>query len=286
MKKFGYLVELIRPYQWYKNLVIFLPIIFGGVLFNFMNIGKTILGLISLCFISSVNYIINDIIDKDRDKKHPEKKTRPIAGKKIKIWEALVLAFVLLIISVTIASILNKYFLLSVLGLLLLTQAYTLHFKKEVFADIILIALNFVIRAVSGAFIVDVKISSWLILCPFFLSLFISVGKRESDIIFLGIKAKTHREVLGYYSSALTHALMIITTSSLIISYSLYSFLSVYKNLLLTLPIAMYAIFRYLFLIYQGSEIARHPERIFKDKKITISSLLWVILVVILIYFV
>jgi len=284
MTKIRNLLKLMRPHQWYKNLVIFLPFIFGGVLFDLTSFAKTLLGLMSLCFISSTNYIINDIIDRNRDKNHPEKRNRPIASKKIKVWEALIFALILLTISVTIAAYLNRYFLLSILAIFLLTQAYTFHLKKEIFVDIILIALNFVIRTVSGAFIVDVKISSWLILCPFFLSLFISVGKRESDLIFLGKKAKYHREVLNYYSTALTNTLMIITTTSLVIAYSLYSFLSVYKDLLLTLPIALYAIFRYLYLIYQGSIVTRHPEKFFKDKRLAVSTVLWVIAVIILIY--
>ena len=292
MQKLADIVELIRPYQWYKNLVIFLPIIFGGVLFDFNAFSKTVLGLVSLCCVSSFNYVINDIMDKDYDKNHPEKKTRPLACNKIKIGEALIVAFLLLLISLAIALSLSRYFVLCILALVVLTQLYTFYFKNEVILDIILIALNFVIRSVSGAVVIltnnkpYISISSWLILCTFFLSLFISVGKRESDLIFLGKNAKKHKEVLGYYRGSLTQAMMIITTSSLIISYSLYSFLSVYKSIILTLPIAMYAIFRYLFLIYQGSDIARHPHKIFNDKKITLSACIWVLFIVILVYLV
>lgn len=273
-----------RPHQWYKNLVIFLSILFGGVLFDWNSFLQIVLGFISLCGVSSFNYIINDIVDRKRDMIHPEKRNRPIAAGKIKVGEASVVAGILFIISMAIAAALDRFFFLSVIGLAIFTLAYTFYFKKELFADIILIALNFVIRSVSGAFIVDIEISYWLILCPFFLSLFLSVGKRESDIMFLGKKAQAHREILGCYSSSLTHALMIITTTSLIMSYSLYSFLSVYKNLIITLPLVMYAIFRYLYLIYRGSDISRHPERIIKDKRLVYSGITWVLCVIILIY--
>jgi 4-hydroxybenzoate polyprenyltransferase len=286
MGKLGSLISLMRPYQWYKNLVIFLPILFGGQLFNIIELSRAILGLISICLISSVNYIINDIADRKRDRSHPEKKNRPLAANEVTVVEAVILAVFLLVLSVVVAVWLDKYFLYIILAIFALTQCYTFYFKKEIFLDIILISINFVLRAAAGAFLVKpyILISPWLILCSFFLSLFISIGKRESDIIFLGKKSQSHKEVLQDYKNTYTQSLMIITTTSLIVSYSLYSFLSVYKNLLLTLPVAMYAIFRYLSLIYQGKDIARHPELIFSDTRILISLSVWLLAVIMIIY--
>lgn len=280
----GNLLRAIRPNQWYKNLVIFLPILFAELIFDVPNLVNVLLGFISLSMASSFNYIINDIIDKKQDKKNPEKRIRPIAAGKLGVWEALIVAFLMLFISLIIAVYLNRNYLFILLGFVALTQVYTFYLKKEVFADIIVIAINFVLRAVAGAYILNLRVSPWLILCPFFLSLFISVGKRESEIILLGSKAHYHRPVLVLYSRTLTNALMIITTTSLIICYALYSFLSIYPNLLLTLPFAMYVIFRYLLLIYSGSDIARHPERVFWDIRISIGAFLWVAFVTIVIY--
>jgi 4-hydroxybenzoate polyprenyltransferase len=281
----GKFLRLIRLKQWYKNLVIFLPIIFAGLIFNLPSLIKVFLAFISFSLASSFNYIINDIIDRKKDRNNPEKKIRPIADNKVGIWEALITAFMVLFVSLIIGIYLGMNYLLTLAGFVILTQLYTFYLKKEIFADIIIIAINFVLRAVAGAFILNLRISPWLILCPFFLSLYISVGKRESEINYLGSKARLQRPVLSKYTPMLTNALMVSTTTSLIICYALYSFLSIYSNLLLTLPFAIYVIFRYLQIIYSGSEIARHPENVFKDIRTDIGIFLWIASVVIIIYF-
>lgn len=278
------LLSLIRVSQWYKNLVIYLPAIFFGHFFSFSLVNIT-LGFLSLCFMSSVNYIVNDMIDMKRDKLHPEKKTRPLASGKVSLKKALALLIALLLGSLAIAMFLPFYFLISLVALFMMTQFYTLFFKHEVFLDILFIAINFVIRAVAGVFILKASISPWLILCTFFLSLFLSAGKRHADFMFLGENAVNHRKTLKHYTKDITNSLMIITTSLLILSYAIYTFLSNFKNLILTLPISIYVIFRYFYLVHEGSEISRHPEKFFKDKRLVIGILAWVVSVFLVIYF-
>ncbi len=284
------LIDLIRVKQWYKNLIIFLPLVFAENLFNVRYFLLTVIGFISLCAVSSSYYIINDIIDREKDKKHPEKKLRPIASGKIKIWQAIILAIVSFVVAIVLAINLSFYFTYFVLGLFLLTMLYSFFLKNEPFLDILVIAINFVIRAVSGAFVflIDKKpyviVSPWLILCPFFLSIFLSVGKRESDLKFLGEEAASHRKVLNIYNKDLTRALMLIATTLLIITYSLYVFFSEFKLLLLTLPVALYIIFRYFYLIESGSKIARHTELIYKDKRIVIAILIMIVIIYFAIY--
>ena len=274
--------KLLRIPQWYKNLVIFLPLIFIGGLFDSSDFRGIILGFIALCLISSTNYIINDILDKKKDRLNPEKAKRPIAAGKIATLPALFIALMLFLGSTYLAYTLSFYFLISVLILFILTQLYSLFLKHEPFIDILIIPLNFVIRAVSGTFIIYSTISPWLILCTFFLALFLAVGKREAEISYL--KDYSHRPILKYYTSQLTNVLMAVSTTSLLFSYALYSFLSQYPLLLVTLPFAIYTIFRYLHLIYSGSEIARHPEKIIKDKRMIIGILLWTISIFLIIY--
>jgi len=284
------IIRLIRVKQWYKNLIIFLPLIFSVNLFNIRFLLLTIIGFISLCAISSSYYIINDIIDREKDKKHPEKRNRPIASGKIKAWQGIILAIISFVIAIVLAINLSLYFTYFVLALFLLTMLYSFFLKNEPFLDILIIAINFVIRAVSGAFVflIDNKpyanISPWLILCPFFLSIFLSVGKRESDLKLLGAKAASHKKVLNVYNKDLTRALMLISTTLLIITYSLYVFFSEFKMLLLTLPVALYIIFRYFYLIESGSKIARHTELIYKDKRIIIAILIMIIIAYFSIY--
>ncbi len=268
-------LNLIRIRQWYKNLVVYLAIFFSGNILSFNLLFKSTLGFLSLCLISSANYILNDIIDVKSDRQHPEKRFRPIANGRIGIFSALVMVVLLVIASIEIAYFLDLYFLLSVVLIFSISQLYTLFLKKELFADILAIAINFVLRAVSGAFIIHVYISPWLILCPFFLSLFLSVSKRRSEMF---IKKNN-------YSPELTNALMLISTTTLIISYSLYSFLSQQNKLLITLPFVLYGIFRFLYLVYSGSIIARQAERFWTDTRLVFSICLWGLVTLIILYF-
>jgi len=215
---------------------------------------------------------------------HPEKKIRPLAAGLVRKSSAFFLALILFAISLGGGYYLNLYFFYSLAGLVVLTQIYTFFLKNIIFADILTIATLFVIRAISGAFLIEVKISPWLILCPFFLSLFLSIGKRHSDLLLLKDKAAETRKVLQYYTLELTNSLMIISTTLLIISYALYSFLSEHTNLLYTLPFALFVIFRFFSLINKGSEIARHPEKVIRDKAMIIGIVLWVIITIVVIY--
>ncbi|MEM4266875.1 MAG: UbiA family prenyltransferase [Candidatus Nanoarchaeia archaeon] len=277
--------RLIRINQWYKNLVIFLPLIFVGHFFNMFEFVGILLGFFSLCFMSSVNYIINDFIDRKKDKLNPEKKNKPLVTGAVSDYQAFIVLIVFAAASIFLASILSSMFLFSIIALFISSQLYSLFFKDELFLDILFIAINFVIRAVSGTFIIHVSISPWLVLCTFFLSLFLSVGKRKSESMLLGSNASMHRSVLKYYSADITNSMMIIATSLLIISYGLYSFLSNFKNLIWTLPVALYVIFRYTYLVYSGSDIARHPHNFVKDVRLVLGIVVWFILIFLIIYF-
>lgn len=279
----GYL-QLIRIRQWYKNLVVFLALFFSGNLFNLPLVYLSIMAFFSLALVSSANYIINDLVDLKRDALHLEKKFRPLASGKIKKNTAILLAAILLCFGLLIAINLTSTFIYLVLLLILISQAYNFFLKNLVFADILTIATLFVIRAIAGAVAIEVKVSPWLILCPFFLSLFLSVGKRQAELQLLQENAKATREVLPDYNPALTNSLLIISTTLLITSYALYSFLSTHPNLLYTLPFALFVIFRYYYFITANSVIARHPERIVGDKAIILGIIFWIIATMGLVY--
>jgi 4-hydroxybenzoate polyprenyltransferase len=255
-------------------------------MFDWSLLLPTIIGFVSLCLISSSNYILNDIIDLKKDRQNPEKRTRPLASGSIAVWQAVIMFALFAAGSVYLALSPPKLFLYSVIALFLLTQLYSVWLKKEFFADVLIIGINFVIRAASGTFIINVAISPWLIVGVFFLAIFLAVGKRHAELAVLGDKAASHRATLKQYTREITGALMIITTSLLIMAYSLYSFFSEHRNLFLTLPFALYAIFRYFNLVYSGNAVARHPERVFGDLRMVIAMLLWALLTGYLIYFV
>lgn len=279
---------LMRPHQWYKNILIFLPIIFVKELFNMNALSRVFIGFFALCFISSVNYILNDVADMRKDKLHPEKKFRPLPSGKAKPGLALIVALLFFVVSILFALKIGNYFIYFVLGLFLLTQAYTYVLKNEPFVDIIIIGINYILRALSGAFVIFsdkiIEISPWLILCPFFLALFLATGKRESNLILLSHKAKLHKKILTYYTKGLTRSLLIITTTALLICYALFTFSSDFPNLIYTLPFAVYIMFRYMYIVESGSVIARNTHLLVKDKQIMFAALIWAVVVYSIIY--
>ncbi|MBR9677229.1 UbiA prenyltransferase family protein [Candidatus Woesearchaeota archaeon] len=266
-------IKLLRPWQYYKNSVIFLPLIFGGLLFDVDAFFKVLLGFLTLSIISSANYIFNDILDLKADRLNPEKKNRPLATKKISTTNAAILAATLGFSGLIIAFFLSFNFFIVSLLLVTLTTVYSVWLKKEMFADILIIATNFVLRTLSGAYVISVAVSHWLILVPFFLALFLATGKRESELKFLGKKALQHKKVLEYYTPELTSALTIISTTLVIISYSLYIFFSAHRWLFITLPGALYLVFRYLNLIKTGDKKSRNTHLVFFDSRILLVSI-------------
>ncbi len=276
-------LEVIRVKQWYKNLVIFLPLLFIGKFFDSGLLVLTALGFFALCLLSSANYITNDITDIKKDRGNPEKATRPLASGKIKVWQATALAVFLLGVSFAIGAGLSHKFLSVQLALFAVGQIYNIFLRKEEFADILTISSNFVLRAVSGTFIIGSDISPWLVICTFLLSLFLSISKRHGELEMLRENAVAHRPVLKFYTREVTGALMIVATTTLIMSYSLYSFLS-NKNLLFTLPVSLYAVFRYFYLAYSGNEIARKPENLYKDWKLSASVFVWILIIFAVLY--
>ncbi len=277
-------IKLLRLQQWYKNLLVFLPIIFIGRMFEWPLLWVTFLGFVSLCLCSSFNYVINDIVDRKKDRAHPEKRTRPIASGRVPITAGLVIALVLLALGLRLAFVLDKTFFFAVVFLVALTFVYSFFLKKVAFADIIAVAVNFVVRAGSGAFILHAAISPWLVLCTFFFALFMLAGKRYADLEFLGSKAAEHKETLKVYTKDVANALMIIATALLVATYSAYALLSSHPWLAFSLPFALFVIFRYFSLVYISSPIARHPEKVFRDWKMVIGMFLWAIAVYAAIY--
>ena len=275
---------LLRVKQWYKNLLVFLPLTFIGGLFDSTSFLLTLAAFISLCFISSAGYIINDVKDRELDKKHPEKKLRSIASGRISLWTALAIALLLLAVALSIAFFISNLFTYGVIALFLMMLLYTLWLKKETFADIITISFDFVIRAVSGAFVIAVSISPWIILCVFFLGLFLATGKRLAESQVLLKKAMQHRRSLTDYTPEMNKTLFIISAVLLIMSYSLYSFLSIHPLLIFSMPFALYTILRFLLLANSGTIALGYPFSVFKDRRILIGVVLWIITVIAVIY--
>ncbi len=273
------LIKLLRVKQWYKNLIIYISLVFSFNLFNLELFILTTPGFISLCLISSSYYIINDIIDIDKDKNHPEKKNRPLASGKISPLVALIISLVLFNLSILIAYKLSNTFLLSVLALYILSQAYTFIIKKIPFLDVITISTNFVIRAVSGTFIINEPVSGWVILCTFFLSMFLVSTKRSMELDY-----KKYRPNYSQSDKETFNILSTLSITSVFIFFSIYSILTNKPLLLLSLPVALYIISNFFRKTKTEPEKIRNPEKFILSKENIISLAIWLLIIIIAFY--
>lgn len=276
------LLRSMRPHQWYKNLVVFVGIVFSLNLFNLEIWGDVLSAFLIFCLLSGSEYIINDVMDLEMDRHHPRKSRRPIASGRLGRSTALTASLVLISLSMAWAYAISLSFLAAATVYFLLALAYTFLLKHIVIVDVLVIASGFVIRAVAGCLAISVLVSPWLIICTFLLALFLALGKRRVEMTCMGEGAAACRKNLNDYSLVLVDQLMSITTASLIISYSLYTFLADTMTMMLTVPFAIYGLFRYLFLIYVKE--AWDPEALLQDWGVVLDLLMWVTVVLFLLY--
>ena len=277
------LIKSMRPKQWYKNFIIFVGIVFSISIFNFLMWLNVIFAFIFFCMLSGSEYIINDILDIEKDRQHPIKCKRPIASRELKLSHAILFSLILIVIALFGSYLINIKFLMISITYLLLILSYSLFLKHIIIVDLLVISIGFVIRAIAGCLAIDVVISPWLIICTFMLALFLALGKRRHELLLLGDEAKNHRKILKEYSTEMLDQMIDITTGALIISYSMYTFLADNIYMMLTIPFMIYGLFRYLFLVH-AKNLGGEPEMIFKDRGMLICMFLWTVLVVVILY--
>lgn len=266
----------IRPKQWYKNFVLFAGIIFSVNLFNIHMWITVLYSFIIFCMLSGSEYIINDIMDKERDRIHPKKCNRPIASGKLRASHAFIFATLMVCAALVGAYLINIQFFVTSLAYFLLIILYSLFLKHIAIVDVLIISLGFVLRAVAGCFAIKVSISAWLILCAFLVALFLALGKRRHELILLENNANNHRKVLDDFSTEMLDKMTTVVTSVLIMSYSLYTFLTNNIWMMITIPIIIYGIFRYVFLV-NSRDMGGEPEILLKDVGMLTCLILWVI---------
>jgi len=283
------ILDLLRVRQWTKNLLIFAAIIFVNKLFDPAYFLKVITGFFLLSFAASSIYIINDLKDAKEDKHHPEKKLRPIASGVIGQEFASGLCAILMLVSLAGSFLISVNFFFVILAYIIMMVLYTLSLKHIVILDVFIIAAGFVIRAVSGAVIINVAISPWFLICTSLAALFMALAKRRYELSSVADPSK-HRKILLEYSVPLLDEMISVVTSSTVIAYSLYTFTSKtgesHNYLMYTIPFVLYGIFRYLYLIHKKN-LGGSPEMILlKDKPLLINIIIYSIFVVAIVYFV
>ncbi|EOU1486827.1 decaprenyl-phosphate phosphoribosyltransferase [Clostridium perfringens] len=282
------LLKLMRPKQWIKNFFVFGALIFS---YSFLNLNKTIAALIAFilfCLISSTVYIMNDILDVEKDRVHPKKRFRPIASGAISIKKATIALVVLLAISMISSFMINKGLFFILVLYFINNIFYSFKIKNIVILDVISIAVGFILRVIAGGVAIDVSLSGWILLCTFFISLFLGFEKRRNEIIKLEGKANEHRKILDDYSDELLKQFSDITLTCTVISYAMYTFVA-YENayMMITNIFVVYGLFRYKYLSMKKGEGGSPTETVLTDKSIIIDVILWAITsIIILLYIV
>jgi 4-hydroxybenzoate polyprenyltransferase len=283
------IIKLFRVSHWAKNVFVFVPLVFSKNLMNKDFLIEVLFAFIFFSIASSLVYVFNDLIDSEKDKLHQIKKFRPIASGKISKNQAVILIFVLVFLSGISFFVLNLQFNLILLGYVLLNISYSLILKKIVIVDILSVSIGFMLRVISGALVIAVPLSSWLILTTLFLSLFLAVAKRRAEFIIYENENNT-RIVLKDYNLKLLDLFLAVSAGGIIISYSLYSVAERTvnyfhtENLVFTTIFVIYGIFRYLYLIHKEKNGENSLEILLKDIPSIINIFIYGIVIYYLIY--
>ncbi len=281
------ILRLLRPAQWSKNGLLFIPFVFSlnlhwdlddpvaaGTLFL-----RVVAGVLIFIGLSGATYIINDIIDRERDQAHPTKHARPIAAGHVTPTVATVVSIVLLVLSVSAAFLMSWLIGLVAVAYVGLTLSYSAFLKNVIIIDVMVVAAAYVIRVLAGAVVIDVPISEWLYVCTTLAALLISIGKRRAEVELMDADAPNHRSTLEHYSLPLLDQMMAVVTPCALIAYALYTFTApnLPPQMMLTIPFVIYGIFRYLKLAQKSNSLGA-PERIlWEDRPMMLSVAAWLV---------
>jgi 4-hydroxybenzoate polyprenyltransferase len=252
----------LRPRQWLKNLLVFAGLVFATKLGDAGRWLEALAAFGAYCAISSAAYLVNDLRDREDDRLHPVKRSRPIARGELSPRAAVALAAGLAAVALVLTGVLGLVSVAFLLAFAALQAAYTLSLKHVVLLDVLVIGSLFVIRAAAGAEAVDVRISPWLLLCTALLALFLALAKRRGELVLVGAQRAPGRPVLEGYSLELVDQLLAIVASSTVIAYSVYTLTARdSKALLATVPFVIFGVFRYLLLVHRD-DVGEEPEQV------------------------
>ena len=285
MSSLRVIIELLRIKQWYKNIIIFLPLVFSLNLFSVENFSLSIVGFFALCLVSSASYIRNDVKDIEIDKLDPHKSKRPLASGKISLKIAYRVFAVCIIVGFLISFLVDWKFGVMTVLLFVSIEVYSKWLKNIIFLDVLSISGNYIIRALSGVILIQSKISPWLVLGVFFVALFLAFLKRKHELSTLKELADKHRSSLKNYDVSILDAGLTTSTSMIIITYSLYAMNSVTNDwrLIITVPIIVYILFRQIYLVKNG-KIKSVSESVIEDKSILVALFVYGIITTVLLY--
>lgn len=279
-----------RPKQWIKNIVIFAALLFSQNLFNPGMVFLSFIAFLIFSLLSGGVYLFNDLIDIDEDIRHPQKSKRPLAAGLLKPSIVKITALTAISMSIIGSFLINAHFSIIIICYFLIQLVYSLFFKHVVIIDVFSIATGFFLRVIAGGAVISVPLSSWILVCTFFISLFLALCKRRHEIIILEENAFDHRKVLEDYSIKLLDQMIGVVTSSTLIAYTLYTLSeeTINKfntpNLVYTIPFVLYGIYRYLYLVYHKEEGGQPEIIFFTDRPMLLNIFLYGLAVVVILY--
>jgi 4-hydroxybenzoate polyprenyltransferase len=283
--------NLLRIPQWIKNFFVFIPLVFSKHLFDLSYLNQSLLGFASFCLISSSIYIFNDLLDVNEDKLHPVKKSRPVPSGLVSQKKAVNIAIILAILSFVLFYFTNLRFSLTVIAYFVITFFYSIILKRIVIIDVFTIAAGFMLRILGGAYIINVEISSWLMLTTMFISLFLAVMKRGSELKHIAAYDNIPtRKVLAHYSLDFIDQMSTVTSAGVIICYALYTVsqrtVTIFEteHLIYTTPFVVFGIFRYMYLVYIGKRGENTAEIVLSDYPMIFNLVFYVLTVIAIIY--
>jgi 4-hydroxybenzoate polyprenyltransferase len=283
--------KTMRPQQWTKNAVVYAALVFDGKLFRPDLFVQTTVIALCFCLLSSSVYILNDLVDIEKDRQHPEKRLRALPNGDLNPRFALTASILMAALSLSVGLWISVWAGLVLVVYLAQNIAYSFWLKNLVIIDVMVLSLGFLLRVIAGVVIVDVeRFSPWLYVCVTLLALFLSLGKRRQELVLLAGDAQNHRTALEHYTLSLLDQLIVMVTTSALIAYTLYTFeaptaLASDGRMLLTVPFVFYFLARYLYLIHVRKLGGAPDELLLEDKPLLINTVLWMVSVVVLIYY-
>lgn len=295
MRRAALIVSAMRPDQWIKNLVLFAGLIFAGGLRDPRLIALAAAGFAIFCGLSGATYILNDLMDAVSDRQHPGKRQRPVASGALTPRVAATAAGLTAAVSLFVAYRVHQHFGHVAAAYLFLNVLYSVTLRKMVILDVMAIAIGFVLRAVGSVeslrtIAPHTELSPWLLVCTFFLALFLGLGKRRHEVLILGSSGRDHRGTLAFYTPPLLDALMAVVTASTVVAYAIYTIWpgTVEKvgsaRLVYTVPFVAYGVMRYLYIMFVRGGGGKPSRSLVSDPPLVINVMLWVLTVGVIIY--
>lgn len=279
--------ENLRPRQWTKNLLLFAGVIFARKLGDPACLTRAFLGAVVFCFASGVVYVFNDIADRHLDQRHPNKRHRPVASGRLPVPIAIRLGLGLFLLVLVASYLLGSAFLAGVSAFFLWNWLYTRYLKQVPILDVTGIGMSFVIRATSGVLVLlpaspGVNISPWLLLCTFFLSMFLGFAKRRDELLRIQPEQGETRPVLRMYSEPMVDALIGISLAMTSVMYAMYTIWPATvahfgtRDLLYTIPLVLAGLGRYTYLVYKEAKGGKPHEILLNDFALQVIVVGWV----------